>query len=153
VTLTGAQAIEFTEGLSKTLVNQETWETVYCRRSPRELWILSYPDSGHHGGGVPRLDPLDVASAAQRLRHHAWTAEDPNALVEFLVDRWCERRALSPLRYILEAWPHLGMTDGFGLLREALAKVTSLSREALDEGEMELAHLAQSGIEKILDRR
>jgi len=153
MTLTGAQAIAFAEALHKTAVNQDRWETLYCRRSPHELWILSYPDSGHHGGGVPRLDLIDLASAAQRLKHHAWTAYDPNVLVEFLVDRWCERRALGPLRYILGAWPNWGLTDGYGMLRDALARVRSLSRDALDEGESVLVHLAQNGIEKILDRR
>ena len=153
VILTGSEAMRFAEGLQKVLVNDETWDTVYLGRLPHELWLLSYPDSGHHGGGVPTLARVDVATAGPLLAHHAWTVTDPNLLVEFLVDRWCDRRALGPLRHILGAWPNHGLTDGYGLLRDALAKVRSVSRDVLDPGETELAHLAQNSIERVLHCR
>jgi hypothetical protein len=151
--LAGAEANLAAASMRKVLLNNETWEVLYWRSSPYALWIMSFPDSGHHGGGVPSLELIDdVAALSGKLRHPAWVAEDPNTVVDLLVDRWCERRALSPLRYILDAWPNYGLTDGYGALRDALAKVRSVSRDELEATESELAHLAQNGIERLLDR-
>jgi hypothetical protein len=115
---------------------------------------MSYPSAEYHGGGAPQLDRLEDPSAlATKLQDRGWVAEDPNVITELLVDRWCERRALRPLRQILEAWPNPGLTDGYGALRDALARVRSLARDDLDDAEAELAHLAQNGIEKALRSR
>jgi hypothetical protein len=145
--------MRFAGSLLKALVNSETWETIYFRRSPAELWLLSYPDGGHHGGGVPKLERVDVAAAVPLLSHPAWTVTDPNLLVELLVDRWCDRRALGPLHHILSGWPNHGLTEGYALLRDALATVRALSRDVLDPGETELAHLAQNSLEGTLSRQ
>jgi hypothetical protein len=152
--LIGADATVAAGSMRKVVVNNNTWELLYWQPSPYEIWVMSYPDSGHHGGGQPRLDRAeDVAALAMKLRDPGWAAEDPKTIVELLVDRWCERRALSPLRHILGAWPHVGLTDGYGELGDALAKVRSLSRDDLEDTETELAHLAQNSIERILRRR
>jgi hypothetical protein len=151
--LTGADAAVAAGSMRKFVVNSDTWESLYWRPSSYEVWLMSYPNAGHHGGGEPHLDRIeDVVALTQKLRVPGWVAEDPNAIVEFLVDRWCERRALRPLRHILAAWPNVGLTDGYGALGDALAKARSLSRDDLEDTESELAHLAQNGIERILGR-
>jgi hypothetical protein len=111
---------------------------------------MSYPNSAQHGGGAPHLDLISSAVLAPRLPHHGWIAAHPNVVVDLLIDRWCERRALGPLRCVLRAWPNFGLTDGYGALRDALASARSLSRDELDELETQLAHIAQNSIERLL---
>ncbi len=37
---------------------------------------------------------------------------DVNAEISSLIERWCDRRALGPLRIILNAWPMaMGLTE------------------------------------------
>jgi hypothetical protein len=149
--LTGAAAITAAESLRTVLANSETWEVLYWRVSPHELWLMSYPDAALHGGGEPQLDLLGGTSLGLRLQHHGWVGADPNVVVELLIDRWCERRALGPLRRILQTWPNSGMTDGYGDLGDALAAVRSLERDRLDPVESELVHIAHNRIDRLLN--
>jgi hypothetical protein len=150
--LTGAAAITAAESLRTLVANSVTWETLYWQTSPHELWLMSHPDAALHGGDAPQLELLGGPGLEQRLQHRGWVAVDPNVVVEFLIDRWCERRALGPLGRILQAWPNLGMTDGYGALRNALAAVRSVERDNLDSVESELVHIAQNGIDRLLNR-
>jgi len=152
-TMTGAEASVAAQSMRQVVVNNETWEVMYWCAQPPGLWVMSYPNSEFHGGGPPRLELTSEEALASRLQHHGWVANEPNVVVELLVDRWCERRALGPLRCVLTAWPNFGLTDGYGALRNALANVRSISRGELDSVDTELAHLAQNGIEKLLDRK
>lgn len=49
--------------LEKIATDQSGWETLY--RDPRDnrLWEHSYPQSGYHGGGPPRLALISPAAA------------------------------------------------------------------------------------------
>ena len=58
--------------------------------------------------------------------------ENPNETVARLIDQWCARRALGPLRYALQGWPpHNALTDGVADLLDALEKTRAFAREAL----------------------
>lgn len=150
--LSGADAAIAAEAMRQVIVNNDTWEVLYWSPSPPGLWVMSYPDAHLHGGGPPRLEMVADDSLARRLKHIGWIACDPNAIVALLIERWCDRRALGALSCILKAWPNPGLTDGFGELRNALANVRASARNELDNLELELAHLAQNGIERMLDR-
>jgi hypothetical protein len=69
---------------------------------------------------------------------------------ETLIDRWCDRRALSPLRYLLNAWPPNGLADGVELLRAGLDKARALGRGQLTPEEEELIADALNQIDKAL---
>jgi hypothetical protein len=56
---------------------------------------------------------------------------DLNNEVSDLIDAWCQRRALRPLRYVLPHWPHNGLTDGIAELKIALENVRAFGRGEL----------------------
>lgn len=48
------------------------------------------------------------------------------AIVDSLIDRWCERRLLGPLAHILQAYPSVsGLTDEWQGLYQALRLIRS----------------------------
>lgn len=58
------------------------------------------------------------------------------ALLDGLVDHWCERRALGPLRLILQAYPLAsGLTDEWHQLYQALRLIRSQYDKQLPEEE------------------
>ena len=63
--------------------------------------------------------------------------------LDWLIDAWCERRALRPLRFLLRAYPGaLAHTDQFGDLLDALRDVKGLCRNELSQEE--LGHVISS---------
>lgn len=81
-------------------------------------------------------------------------SKDPSsadALLRQLIDRWCERRALRPLRAILPCYPLVsGLTDEWMSLATSLKIIrvqfaTDLVAEELDQV-IELQHLAESTV-------
>lgn len=91
----------------------------------------------------------------KRLSDPIEPADRPNLFptLDNLVDRWCERRALLPLRVLLPVYP-LGnaLTDGLADLHEALREVENL-REELNPAEQELVTYARRITQTILDER
>jgi hypothetical protein len=60
-------------------------------------------------------------------------------ILDDLVDRWCARRALEPLRYMLTAWPTpLRLSDEWLALGEALRNINGLRPGTLTAEEREL---------------
>jgi hypothetical protein len=58
------------------------------------------------------------------------------ATVDSLIDAWCERRALKPLRYILQGYPlGSGLTDDWHQFKEALENVRAFCRDDLTREE------------------
>jgi hypothetical protein len=54
-----------------------------------------------------------------------------------LIDRWCERRALKPLSFLLRAYPGpLFHTDQFGEVLNRLKDVKGLCRQELTQEEL-----------------
>ena len=54
--LEGQEALEYAERyLSKLRVTSGGWEIEYEDPRTGEHWVLDYPNSGYHGGGLPRL--------------------------------------------------------------------------------------------------
>lgn len=59
--------------------------------------------------------------------------------IDKLVDGWCERRCLKPLRYILQHYPLLsGLTDEWGALYESLRDIKGLCQNELTHEEQKL---------------
>ena len=60
------------------------------------------------------------------------TDQSLTAILDNLIDQWCERRALTPLRILLRAWPtDLALSDAWHELWRALRDVRGLGPEAL----------------------
>jgi hypothetical protein len=78
------------------------------------------------------LSPIDETALAATLATSHWKVSDSYLdTVAFLIDRWCERRALQPLSYVLLGWPCTGLTDSVMTLRDALDKTRTFARNAL----------------------
>jgi hypothetical protein len=81
------------------------------------------------------------------------TKEDLFPLLNGLVDGWCERRALNPLRHILSAYPlSNGLSDEWHKLYDALGDIRTLCREELEPEEKEKLNRAILHVQKVLDR-
>ena len=64
---------------------------------------------------------------------------EPLKILDRLINGWCERRALRPLRYLLDAYPGvLAHSDEQFELVEALKKVKALCRNDLTQEERHL---------------
>ena len=55
------------------------------------------------------------------------TVDDIFPKIDALIDDWCARRALKPLRFILQSYPLAnGLTDDFGMLLDSLKDIKGL---------------------------
>jgi hypothetical protein len=64
---------------------------------------------------------------------------EPFKILDYLINDWCEPRALRPLRYLLPAYPRvLAHTDQQFELVEALKRVNALCRDDLTQKELHL---------------
>lgn len=76
------------------------------------------------------------------------------SILDGLVDGWCERRALKPLRYILQAYPLAGgLGDEWQQLYDALRDIRALCRDELDAEEKERLNQAIVAVQNALDSR
>jgi hypothetical protein len=74
-------------------------------------------------------------------------------ILDGLIDGWCEKRALNPLRRILAGYPMPSMlTDSWDALYEALRDVRAFCRDELSETELELVGKAVLMVQIVLDR-
>lgn len=63
-------------------------------------------------------------------------AQDVSQILDPLIDAWCERRALRPLRYLLGAYPRpQWLTDDCFQLLEALKDTRGLCHDSLPSDE------------------
>lgn len=75
-----------------------------------------------------------------------------HAILSDLIDGWCERRALMPLRYVLPVYPFaVSLTDEWQQLYTALEDVEALCRDHLDTDERQNLNQALVLIGEILD--
>jgi len=83
-----------------------------------------------------RMEPVDFASAMDKL-----------------IDGWCERRKLAPLRLILRAYPlAMGLTDDWTELQSALRQIRGSCREDLSAEELETVISLTHEVERALER-
>jgi hypothetical protein len=77
-----------------------------------------------------------------------------NQKLDWLIDQWCERRALHPLRFLLAAYPSvLAHTDQLGDLLEKLRDVKGLCRNELTPEELTLVISAINELEDSINKR
>ena len=72
---------------------------------------------------------------------------------EFLIDRWCSRKQLKPLRHLLNGQASLnGLTDGWSDMLTELKTIRSQCTDELQQDEFEklvqLIHHAQAALER-----
>jgi hypothetical protein len=72
----------------------------------------------------------------------------------FLIDRWCERRELEPLRRLLNGRASInGLTDGWNEMRDELRTIRAQHEALLKDDElsavMELTHIIERDILKL----
>jgi hypothetical protein len=80
--------------------------------------------------------------------------DDIPAILDRLVTAWCERRALGPLRYILQGYPPAShLTDELHRLLEAMKDVRGLSRDSLTEDEYRELTRAMILLQDALEKR
>ena len=77
-----------------------------------------------------------------------------NQKLDWLIDQWCERRVLHPLRFLLAAYPSvLAHTDQFGDLLEKLRDIKGLYRNELTPEELTLVISAINELEDSINKR
>ena len=83
------------------------------------------------------------------------TAEDIFPTIDRLIDAWCERRALAPLRHILGAYPlpPLALTDSWGQLYDALKDISITCKPTLPREEWEQVKELMRQVDAIIHRR
>ncbi len=75
-------------------------------------------------------------------------------ILDGLVDQWCERRALGPLRRILPAYPFTNnLTDGWHMLYDALRDVRAFCRDDLTTAEHQQLGEAIVVVQSALENR
>ena len=73
------------------------------------------------------------------------------SILRDLVGRWCDRRALDPLRYLLDAYPfYMGTSDEWHKLGSALRNVRGLGPETLPNSERELVENALRMVDRAI---
>ena len=73
------------------------------------------------------------------------------AIIESLIDRWCERRALEPLRAVLPAYPLVsGLSDEWHQLHQALRTARMTARDSLPAAEANDLDAAIRGVDRAL---
>jgi hypothetical protein len=79
--------------------------------------------------------------------------DDLFPLLDNLLDGWCERRALNPLRHILSAYRlSMGLSDEWHKLDEALKDIRALSKDELGVEEKEKLNQAILLVQNVLNR-
>ena len=75
-------------------------------------------------------------------------------ILDTLIDGWCERRAIRPLKYLLRAYPGpLAHTDHLYELLDALKDVKDLCRDDLTPEERQMLNKADNTLEDSLGTR
>jgi hypothetical protein len=73
--------------------------------------------------------------------------------LDSLIEQWCERKALKPLKYLLPVYPGpLIHADQFGDLLEALRNVKGLCRNDLKQSELDRVISSINELEDSLKR-
>jgi hypothetical protein len=73
--------------------------------------------------------------------------------VDTLIDAWCERRALLPLRILLPAWPPVsGLIDDWQRLTETLRHVRAMTGKSLPDSEQKQLNLLIAAADQVTNR-
>jgi hypothetical protein len=78
--------------LQRIAARPDLWTELYRDPADGRFWELSYPDSGLHGGGPPRLAVVDSVDALQRYTQTNLATR--YALVDAALETWGRRHGL-----------------------------------------------------------
>jgi hypothetical protein len=132
-------------GLVALLVNRKKRLTILAGTRPPRLSIAPQQMPGLDDDGRVERRPISDDEAGQLIAGDGnWLCLDVGAAVIYLIDAWCERRCLSPLRQILNGWPSNGLTDGAYELLDALQLARADGRDVATDFESELLSAAES---------
>jgi len=88
---------------------------------------------------VPRLSVVRSTNSDHRGEDQSRLRKQLDDLCIELFDRWCERRELTPLLYLLHAWPFLPSTPHpVRGVSAALRDLSTFHKEALDDHDQRL---------------
>lgn len=74
--------------------------------------------------------------------------------IDRLIDGWCNKRSLKPLRYILKSYPFCnGLTDEWGMLLESLKDIKGLCGSELTSEEKKLITEIINAVDEIIFQR
>ena len=75
-------------------------------------------------------------------------------VIDGLIDSWCERRALKPLRIVLPVYPPTNfLTDGLQQLCDALRDVRAVCKDDLSADELEKVGRVIVALQRGLENR
>lgn len=82
----GEEARDFaSRHLHELLVDVLSWEVVWWRPEPFEIWLETFPHSELHGGGAAELTRIEASELARRLEAPgSREIPDVDSLVEFI---------------------------------------------------------------------
>jgi hypothetical protein len=81
------------------------------------------------------------------------TPQEVLGRVEFLCNAWCDRRSLTALRYLLQAWPLVSpLTDGWGELGIALKNIRAVARTEIQAQELKEVEQLIRDVDHIVQR-
>ena len=104
--------------------------------------------------GAPNQSVVRSMKVQHENEAQANRASDASGVIQQLVDRWCERRLLTPLRHLLPVYPlHTPHTDGWFDLYRGLKDVQVFCRSGLPSDEQEMLRTAMQDIAQVLDQR
>jgi hypothetical protein len=73
--------------------------------------------------------------------------------IDKLIDSWCERRSLGPLRHILRSYPPLsGLTDEWGAVLDSLKDIKGLCGGELTDDEKKTMTELINAVHKLVYR-
>jgi hypothetical protein len=91
---------------------------------------------------------------SQAWRAFMNNANDIFSKIDKLIDGWCERRALKPLRFSLRSYPLCsGLTDEWGALLDSLKDIKGLCESELPTEEKMVLVELMNAVEDIVYRR
>lgn len=119
--------------------------TIFATIHPPRLYLEPSRTTESTDSGPPTLRSLTDEDAGQLVcGDPEWTCADALSGVTYLVDAWCERRYLAPLRLLLPAWPPNGLTDDAQRLLAALRFARATTRDGATDFEWELLSVVES---------
>jgi hypothetical protein len=127
------------------LVNRRKRLTIFAGVAPPRLFIAAQQMPDLDDERQRQRESISDEDAGKLVAGDGnWACLDVRAAVAYLVDSWCERRCLSPLGRVLQAWPTNGLSDGAHELLGALRLARAVAIDVVTRFESELLSAVES---------